>query len=139
MENRELNLDILLDEITEVDQAKTDIKMLLAAKIAIELDKKGWIKKDLKDRLGLSSQSIITKWLSGTTNFTVDTLVEIELALGISFFNLEVEETQTIISTEPVHVEFEDSYNDIFKHSQNNENVILVNHSTPLTGVDTLK
>jgi len=38
--------------------------------------------------IGKENSSIITKWLSGTHNFTVDTLVELEQALIIRLIDL---------------------------------------------------
>ena len=42
---------------------------------------KGLKQKDLAERLG-KSESEISKWMRGTHNFTIDTLVSIEDALG---------------------------------------------------------
>ncbi|MBK7408684.1 MAG: DUF4240 domain-containing protein [Saprospirales bacterium] len=55
--------------------------MLIAARIEDILTELGWKKKDLAARLG-KHPSEITKWLSGTHNFTTDTLAEIEQATG---------------------------------------------------------
>jgi transcriptional regulator with XRE-family HTH domain len=79
----------LLDAISPIDQAKTDAKMLIAAKIADAIEAKGWKHKDLLEALGKTNASVISKWLSGTHNFTVDTLVELEHALEIQILNLE--------------------------------------------------
>jgi transcriptional regulator with XRE-family HTH domain len=90
MENTKKSaLDTLLDEITPLEQAKTDAKMMLAARIADALKEKKWKNKDLLAAVGKDNPSVITKWLSGTHNFTVDTLVELENALDISLLNLE--------------------------------------------------
>jgi transcriptional regulator with XRE-family HTH domain len=84
-------LSELLDAIPTIEQAKTDAKMLIAAKIADAMQAKGWKHKDLLEVLGKTNASIITKWLSGTHNFTVDTIVELEQALDIQILNLEAE------------------------------------------------
>lgn len=81
-------IDQLLDTITPIEQAKTDAKMLLAAKIADAIKDKGWKNKDLLKALNKDNPSIITKWLSGTHNFTVETLVELENALDVKLLNL---------------------------------------------------
>jgi ribosome-binding protein aMBF1 (putative translation factor) len=84
-------LDELLDEISPIEQRKTDARMLIAARIDDAMRAKGWKNKDLMEALGRNTPSIITKWLSGTHNFTTDTLVELEDALGISLLNLRPE------------------------------------------------
>jgi len=62
---------------------KTKKRMLLAAKIADGIKAKGWNNGDLAKELN-QYDSVISKWLSGTHNFTADTLFDIETALGIS-------------------------------------------------------
>lgn len=83
-------LSSLLSEIDPIEQKKTDAKMEIAAKIADAMAAKGWKNKDLLQAVGKDNPSIITKWLSGTHNFTIDTLVELEQALSISLINREV-------------------------------------------------
>ena len=39
--------------------------------------------------MGKHSPSLVTKWLSGTHNFTVDTLIELEHVLEIDLFHLD--------------------------------------------------
>jgi len=74
-------IDDLLDSIDPIDQEKTDAKMLLAAKVADAMKAKKWKNKDLLKAVGKDNPSIITKWLSGTHNFTMDTLIELQHAL----------------------------------------------------------
>ena len=45
-------LSELLDAIPTIEQAKTDAKMLIAAKIADAMQAKGWKHKDLLEVLG---------------------------------------------------------------------------------------
>lgn len=80
-------LDELLADITPLEQTKIDTRMLLAAKIADGMKAKGWKNMDLLRALGKENPSVITKWLSGTQNFTTDTLVELENALGINLLD----------------------------------------------------
>lgn len=89
-------LSSLLEEIDPLDQAKTDAKMEIAAKIADAMKAKKWKKKDLLDAVGKSNPSIVTKWLSGTHNFTTETLVELEHALNIKLINKEEKELRKI-------------------------------------------
>jgi len=98
MENNKSNVvEALLNEIDPLEQKKTDAKMLLAAKIADAMKAKGWKNKDLLAAVNKENPSIITKWLSGTHNFTVDTLVEVGQALGIDLLNLEENNTRIIL------------------------------------------
>ena len=91
-------VDSLLDEISPLEQAKTDAKMVLAARIADAMEARKWKRKDLLAAVGKMNPSVITKWLSGTHNFTVETLVELEDALGVSLLNLDVKRQETIIT-----------------------------------------
>jgi transcriptional regulator with XRE-family HTH domain len=76
-------LATLLENITPIEQAKVEQKMTLAARIGDLLGEKGWSKKAFAEKLG-KNPSEITKWLSGTHNFTLDTLTEISFVLGVT-------------------------------------------------------
>jgi len=89
-------LDELLDSITPLEQSKVDTRMLLAAKIADGMKAKGWKNKDLLKAVGKENPSIITKWLSGTHNFTTDTLVELEDALGVNLLDRFEKKTELV-------------------------------------------
>jgi len=67
--------------------AKVKKRMMLAAKIGDGIKTKGWKKKDLAEALN-KQPSEITKWLSGTHNFTSDTLWDIEDVLDIELISL---------------------------------------------------
>ncbi len=47
--------------------------------------------------IGKDNPSIVTKWLSGTHNFTIDTLIEIEHALDICLLDIEEKEGKIIV------------------------------------------
>ena len=79
-------IDDILKEISPVEMKKIEQRMLNAEKIRKAMDSKGWNNTKLLEALNMKSLSIITKWLSGTHNFTQDTLVEIGEVLGINFF-----------------------------------------------------
>lgn len=102
------SLDQLLDEITPLEQEKTNIKMLLAVRIADAMAAKNWKNKDLLKAVGGNNPSVITKWLSGTHNFTTDTLVEIGSALGISLLNTEGLRSEIEIVYYPLYIESAD-------------------------------
>lgn len=80
-------LNSLFSEITPSEQAKTDAKMLLAVKIADAMQAKGWNKTRLMKEMRKSNPSEITRWLSGTQNFTVETLVDLERVLEIKLLD----------------------------------------------------
>src|SRR4030042_6088633 len=81
-------LDELLKDITPEELEKTEKRMQLAARIDDAIKAKGWKKKDFANALG-KTPSEITKWLSGTHNFTADTLFDIERVLNICLFKLD--------------------------------------------------
>ena len=80
-------LDNLLAKITPEQQVRIDRKMRIASIIDDAMKAKGLGKKQFADKVGRKS-SEITKWLSGTHNFTIDTISDIERALGVRILNL---------------------------------------------------
>ena len=75
-------VDNLLAQITPEEQARTDRKMRIASIIADALTAKGLAKKQFAQKVG-RKPSEVSKWLSGTHNFTLDTLTDIEQVLNI--------------------------------------------------------
>ena len=91
-------LEELLNEITPRERKRTENRMRLAAKIADAIEAKGWSKQKLAKELGYKSSSIVTKWLSGTNNFTCDVLSDIQDVLGVELLNTEeVAEVQATV------------------------------------------
>jgi transcriptional regulator with XRE-family HTH domain len=81
-------LDSLFEDLSPELERKVAAKMIIAAKIEnarkdLNLNKLTLAKKFKK------SPSEITKWLSGDHNFTIDTLVDIEMKLNIKLLSLE--------------------------------------------------
>ena len=89
-------LEELSAEIHPLEQKKTDTKMILAAKIEDAMKAKGWNRTQLMKATGVNNLSVITKWLSGTHNFTADTLVTIGHALGIYLLNIQTEPSKPL-------------------------------------------
>lgn len=89
-------LDELLQEITPREQTRTRNRMMLAARIADALTAKGWNQRQLAEKLGKNS-SEISKWLSGTHNFTTDTLSDLEEVLGVKLLCVKEEEPRTVM------------------------------------------
>jgi transcriptional regulator with XRE-family HTH domain len=78
----------LLDEINPEGFIITRKRMLLAARLDEAIKAKGWKKQDFAKAIG-KKPSEISKWLSGTHNFTTDTLFDIERILDIHLLKLE--------------------------------------------------
>ena len=60
---------------------RVDLSFQIVDRIYEILQAKGLRQKDLAQRLG-KKEAEISKWMRGTHNFTIDTLVSIEHALG---------------------------------------------------------
>lgn len=60
------------------------LKLAIADEVIICLRQKGWTKSDLARRLGKSRQ-YVTKMLKGDTNFTLETLAALSIALEKDF------------------------------------------------------
>ena len=86
-------IEKLLAMIKPEAQAQSDNRIGLAVKISKALKAKGWKNQDLAKALNIKSNSLVSKWLSGTHNFTVDTLVLIQMVLGIQLLNVGDEDT----------------------------------------------
>lgn len=95
-------IDKIFESILPEEADKIEKKMLLASKIDDAMKTKGWKNKDLLNVIGKSSPSLITKWLSGTHNFTIDTLIDLERALDIKLLNLEEDQEKVAVK---YHVE----------------------------------
>ena len=78
--------------------------MMLAKRIKDALDKKDWNNKTFALKMK-QEPSVITKWLSGTHNFTTDTLWDIEKALGICLINVTEPSQIEVIRTIEVRVQ----------------------------------
>ncbi len=81
-------IDDLLADITPQDIEKRAKKLLLATRIDEAINKRGWSKKEFAQRMN-RKPSEISRWLSGSNNFTVDTLLEIEELLSISLLQVQ--------------------------------------------------
>lgn len=93
-------LNELLAGITPQQQEKVSLKMQIAVRIADRLGELRMQKKELAKACGLKGSSMVTKWLSGGHNFTLDTLVDISHALGVGVADLlRTEEQKVVFST----------------------------------------
>jgi ribosome-binding protein aMBF1 (putative translation factor) len=76
---------------------KTKKRMLLAVKIQDAIKAKGYTYTRFAELME-QHVSVISKWVSGTHNFTTDTLFEIEENLGITLINTGEEKPTEIIN-----------------------------------------
>ncbi len=81
-------LDDILDSLTDIEKAQSRARLSIAARIDDYRKARGLSKGDLAEKLQ-RKPSVITKWMSGTHNFTIDTLVEIAVALGVDIKDLQ--------------------------------------------------
>lgn len=84
--NSELIGELLNDTDTK-EAARIEKRMLLAQKIDDARIANNLSKSDFAKKIGVKP-SVITKWLSGTHNFTSDTLSDIEEILGINLLSV---------------------------------------------------
>ena len=87
----------LREEKDPFETNRTRTSMLLAAKIIKAYKSLGWNKVQFAAAMN-QKPSVITKWVSGTHNFTSDTLSDISLVLGIEL--IAVSETKVIVDNE---------------------------------------
>jgi transcriptional regulator with XRE-family HTH domain len=86
------HIDELLAAVPPEESARIGFKMALSARIQTAMKEKGIKSIQLAEALKLKSPSIVSKWLSGGHNFTVDTLVDIQRVLGVNLLRNEPEE-----------------------------------------------
>ena len=73
--------------ITPEIKQRIDLSIDIANRIFDILEKKGMKQKDLAKLLG-KSEAEISKWLQGTHNFTIDTILKIQEKLGEPVLNV---------------------------------------------------
>jgi len=89
-------IEDLLNEISPEELKRTERKMMLAARIDDALKARGMKKGDLAKALD-KNPSEISKWLSGTHNFTAETLWEIGDVLDINLINIKEQRKEPVI------------------------------------------
>ncbi len=93
----------LLNEVSPLEMEICKVKMQLAARLEDLMLAKGWSKKQFAEKLG-KNPSEITKWLSGTHNFTLAVMVEICMATGMEWADLFKRETVHYYSSKEIRV-----------------------------------
>lgn len=79
----------------EVEQF-VEKNLAISEKVRLALEAKGWSKTHFAEILG-KSPSEVTKWLSGTHNLTLKSIVKMEIALGVDLINLNKEKEYTYV------------------------------------------
>ena len=77
----------VLSEVSKVEKKQTLNKYTIASKLDQLLELRGWNKTTFAEKVN-RHPSEITKWLSGTHNFTIDTLTEVADTFKISIAEL---------------------------------------------------
>ncbi|MDD3945793.1 MAG: helix-turn-helix transcriptional regulator [Bacteroidales bacterium] len=86
---RKSSIGEILASVSPKEAKRIENRMLIASKIDEAMKTKSWKKKDLMHAVGKANPSEITRWLSGTHNFTIDTLTDLCFVLGVDLLNLE--------------------------------------------------
>jgi transcriptional regulator with XRE-family HTH domain len=86
----------ILEEANPLHKIQNNNRIALACRIDELIKANGYNNSTFAKKLG-KQPSVITKWLSGTHNFTMDTLDEIAYHLGVESLHLfQPQQTQTI-------------------------------------------
>lgn len=108
--------------MTAAELAKAAINIQIQQMIHDTRMEKGWTQKDLADKMGVK-QSLVSRWESGECNYTVDTLIEIADALGLSVQCPLKIDSQTV-STGPESVKSDAANNSAYKMPDFSSNAI---------------
>lgn len=79
----------ILAQIDEKELARIRRRMMLAAKIEEAMKRKGYNQRRFAKMMG-KSPTVISEWLSGDRNFTIDTLTDIEEVLGVHLLDVTI-------------------------------------------------
>lgn len=79
----------ILKQVTPQRKRRINNKMYMAVRLKDAMRERGIGNSELARSMG-KNNSVITRWLSGTQNFTLDTISDIECALGIRLLNSQV-------------------------------------------------
>jgi transcriptional regulator with XRE-family HTH domain len=90
-------LSEILSNLDERELLRTENRMLIAVKISKALKQKKISQKQFAGKMGKST-TVISEWLSGDRNFTIDTLTDIGDMLGIKLLDTELAPALTITS-----------------------------------------
>lgn len=106
-------IDALTKNMTVADMAKTALHIQIRHMIHDTRLAKGWTQKDLAEKMGVK-QSLVSRWESGECNYTIDTLIDIADALGLSV-QCPLKPDDKIMSTESENVKPDIANNTAYK------------------------
>ncbi|MBX2923846.1 MAG: helix-turn-helix transcriptional regulator [Chitinophagaceae bacterium] len=90
-------IEKITSEASAEETNRIENKMLFAARLDDLIKEKGWSKVFFAEKLG-KKPSEITKWLSGTHNFTMDTLSDIAFVFDLSLPGLMEQKEVTVVN-----------------------------------------
>lgn len=100
----------MMSQIDDREYKRVSRKMEVAAFLYDTLKAKGISQKQFAKMMGKNA-SEVSKWLSGTHNFTIDTLTDIEGVLGVKLFHTDqpvlIEKPYTAMSAQLIIIENE--------------------------------
>ncbi len=108
-------IDALAKNMTTAELAKAAVNIQIQQMIHDTRMAKGWTQKDLAEKMGVK-QSLVSRWESGECNYTIDTLIDIADALGLSV-QCPLKPDDKIMSTEPENVKSDVANNTAYKAS----------------------
>jgi ribosome-binding protein aMBF1 (putative translation factor) len=76
-----------LEQINPAIRKEVGLSFDIAKRITDVMAEKHWNQVDLAKATGKKA-SLVSRWLSGTHNFTIQTIVQIECALGASVISI---------------------------------------------------
>jgi predicted XRE-type DNA-binding protein len=91
-------LQNLLSEVGSLEMQQVQAKMQIAARIEDHLHSRAWSQSFFAERMG-KRPSEISRWLSGTHNFTIEVLVSIAHHLGIGVGDLLPQTGKVVVYT----------------------------------------
>ena len=95
-------VEALTKDMSVVDMAQTALHIEISRTIRNARKQKGLSQKDLAEKMG-ANQSLVSRWESSECNYTIDTLVEIADALGLSV-RCPLTSEEVKVSTEPIEL-----------------------------------
>jgi|GEM_PF-948061 transcriptional regulator with XRE-family HTH domain len=87
----------LQSKISAEQQEETNYKMKLAAKIYQAMKARGMNQTQFAVAMGERQVSLISRWLSGTHNFTIGTLIAVQRVLDITLLDVETTKSQPVV------------------------------------------
>lgn len=89
-------IDAIIEKVDPMQSKRTQLRMSIAASIIEAMKAQKISKKQLAEKCN-KSPAMVTKWLSGTQNFTLDALSDLEYILGIQLITISTEENNAKI------------------------------------------